>query len=215
MNRFAVPCFLLAAVLLAACQTNPVRIDDEAIASRDAELVNLKPWRALGSLVVNSKAQGVVNATFTWEASDAGFDIRLIGPLGLKTYRITENAAGARVTGDNQELTGNSAEALLLEAIGVRVPLVNMQDWVVGLQGEATDAQRDRQGRIRSMRVTGEDQQRWEVNFQRYATVEDLELPRQILVNGTDVEIRLSIRRWSRQLEADDNRLSIPTAGLR
>lgn len=201
-------------VLIAGCQSNPIRVTDDDIRSRDAQLADLKPWRAQGSLVVNSKEQGVINATFTWDAKVSGFDIRLIGPLGLKSYRITEDANGARVTGDNQEYIGASAEMLLYDALGVRVPLQNMQDWVVGLQGSATDAQRDRQGRIRTMLVTDDEKTRWNVDFQRYAAVDDLQLPKRIVVTGTDVEIRMSVRSWVRPDAANEDRLFLPTAGL-
>ncbi len=203
----------MAAMLTSGCQTTPV-ITESGIVERDARLAGLKPWRALGSLVVDSEQQGVVNASFTWEAKDSGFDIRLIGPLGLKTYRITEENGQARVTGDNQEFTAGSAEAALLDAIGVRVPLKEMQDWVVGLQGAAIDAKRDRQGRIRNMLVADDDQIKWAVKFQRYAKVDSLELPRQILVTGNNVEIRMSIRSWSRPEILNENRLTIPTAEL-
>ncbi|MEM7258761.1 MAG: lipoprotein insertase outer membrane protein LolB [Pseudomonadota bacterium] len=198
MKPVAVLCCAIAAVLIVGCQSNPKRADDATIASRDVQLARLKPWRAQGSLVVDSKEQGVINASFNWLARESGFDIRLIGPLGLNTYRITEDTDGARVTGDNRELTGESAEALLLEAIGVRVPLHNMQDWVVGLQGKAASAQRDKQGRIRKMLVTDDDQSRWTVNFERYGKVDALDLPKLILVSGRDVEIRLAIRSWAR-----------------
>lgn len=201
-------------VLIAGCQSNPIRVTDDDIRSRDAQLADLKPWRAQGSLVVNSKEQGVINATFTWDAKVSGFDIRLIGPLGLKSYRITEDANGARVTGDNQEYIGASAEMLLYDALGVRVPLQNMQDWVVGLQGSATDAQRDRLGRIRTMLVTDDEKTRWNVDFQRYAAVDDLQLPKRIVVTGTDVEIRMSVRSWVRPDAANEDRLFLPTAGL-
>ena len=207
-------CCLVASIAVAGCQSNPVVVTDETIASRDARLGDLKPWRALGSLVVDSEQQGVLNASFTWEATAEGFDIHLIGPLGLKTYRITENTDGARVTGEDQEYFGDSAEILLQEVLGVRVPLKNMQDWVVGLQGRATNAERDKLGRIRNMLVTDADQARWKVNFQRYAAVDELELPKRILVSGDDVEIKLSIRSWSRPEPANKNRLAIPTAGL-
>lgn len=130
----------------------------------------------------------------------------------MSTYRITEDHSGARVTGENQQFSGDSAEALLLEAIGVRVPLRNMQDWVVGLQGDASGVQRDRQGRIKKMRVT-DDQSRWDVTFERYGTFETLELPRLILVSGDDVDIKFAIRAWARPSVADRNRIVIPAAG--
>lgn len=197
-------------VMVSACQSIPERASEETIASRDARLMRLKPWLARGSLAVDSETQGVINATFTWDARDTGFDIRLIGPLGVSTYRITEDNSSARVTGDNQEFIGDSAEALLLEALGVHVPLENMQEWIVGLQGEATEVQRDHQGRIQRMQVVNEGESRWDVRFERYTNFETLELPRLILVSGPDVEIKMAVRSWSRPAVPQPVRRTIP-----
>lgn len=203
-----------AVAITAGCQSNPVRVTEASVATRDAKLAALKPWRARGSLAVDSKQQGAVNATFTWDVNNNGFDIRLIAPLGLKTYRVVENQQGATLTGDGQVYTGPSAELLLLDALGVRIPLINMQDWAVGLQGKANTAKRDRRGRIVRMSVTDEDQTRWNVNFERYSSVNDLDLPQRIAVTGDGVEIKLSINNWSQPETVDENRLMIPTAEL-
>jgi outer membrane lipoprotein LolB len=205
---------LAVAALTAGCQTNPVQVTEESVAARDARLAALKPWRASGSIAVDSKEQGVVNATFSWNVNNNGFDIRLIGPLGLKTFRVVEDQQGAVLTGDGEEFFGTSAELLLLDALGVRIPLVNMQDWVVGLQGNADTATRDRRGRIRKMRVINADDTHWNVNFESYASVDDLDLPRRIAVSGEGMEIKLSINDWSQPRTPDTNRLQIPTAEL-
>ena len=205
---------LLVAALTAGCQTTPVRVADETIAVRDARLVALKPWRASGSIAVDSETQGVVNATFSWNVNHHGFDIRLIGPLGLKTFRVTEDQHGAVLTGDGEEFSGTSAELLLLDALGVRIPLVDMQDWVVGLPGNAETASRDSRGRIKKMRVTNADNTSWNVNFKSYTLLDDLDLPRRITVSGEDMEIKLSINDWSQPHTPDTNRLVIPTAEL-
>ncbi len=213
MTRF-IAVVVAAVAFTSACQTNPVRVTDESIAVRDAQLAALKPWRARGSIAVDSKEQGVVNATFAWDVNDNGFDIRLIGPLGLKTFRVVEDQQGAVLSGDGEEYSGESAELLLLDALGVRIPLVNMQDWVVGLQGSAKTATRDRRGRIKKMLVTDVDQTRWNVNFESYAKVDDLDLPKRIAVSGDGVEIKLSINNWSQPQTVDTDRLLIPTAEL-
>lgn len=209
-------------LVLPACQSNPfasdpqdkepVLVTDASIAERDARLAALKPWRALGSLVVDSEAQGTFNATFAWDVSDSGFDIRLIGPLGLKTYRLVEDKKGARLYGD-KEIVGSSAEELLRNEMGVSIPLVSMQDWVVGLQGAAAEAERDNEGRLSEILVTEKDETFWRVNFKRYRQVDDLDLPKTILVTGDGVEIKVSVRKWSKPDSVANDRLIIPGVG--
>lgn len=207
----------VVAGLLSACQVNPLKPDVVAtegdIAKRDAKLAALKPWRALGSLVVDSEAKGLINASFAWDASATGFDIRLIGPLGLKTYRVVEEKNLARLYGDGNEVVGQSAEKLLRDEIGVIIPLADMQDWVVGLPGTGQKAERDSAGRLSKMSVTKDDDTNWLVNFKRYRQVDDLQLPATILVSGDGVEIRLSVRKWTRPEVAASDRLMIPGIG--
>lgn len=195
-----------------SADTEPVLVTDASIAERDARLAALKPWRALGSLVVESEASGTFNATFAWDASVSGFDIRLIGPLGLKTYRLVEDKQGARLYGD-EEIAGSSAEELLRDEMGVSIPLVSMQDWVVGLQGAAAEAERDNKGRLSQMLVTENNDNRWRVEFERYRQVDDLDLPRTILVSGDGVEIKVSVRKWSKPDTVANDRLIIPGVG--
>ncbi len=209
---------LVAVVALSACAPVAVKpvvdqVDAAFIAARDAKLAALKPWRALGSLVVDSESQGVINASFAWDANATGFDIRLIGPLGLKTYRLVENSSGALIYGGSTELQGPSAEALLRAELGVGIPLASMQDWVVGLQGSAVNPQRDALGRLSQMVVTENDQTQWQVNFERYSLVDDLDLPRTIRVSGDGVVIKLSVREWTMPGVVGTDRLVIPGAG--
>lgn len=208
---------LFALVFLSACNSVPIKpaaeVSEDFIAQRDAKLASLKPWRASGSLVVDSKLQGLINASFAWDASDAGFDIRLIGPLGFKTYRVVEDIAGARLYGGDTERQGPSAEALLRNEIGVGIPLVSMQDWVVGLQGSAKNAQRDSSGRLSRMVVTENGKTTWRVNFERYSQVNDLDLPKTILVSGDGVDIKLSVKKWSKPDTVATDRLLLPGVG--
>lgn len=202
---------------LTACSINPFKpmtdVTEDQIAQRNAKLAALKPWRVLGSLVVDSESQGLINASFAWDASDTGFDIRLIGPLGLNTYRVVENSEGARLYGGDTDLEGPSAEALLRNELGVGIPLVDMQEWVVGLQGTAIQARRDRSGRLSRMVVTENEETKWRINIERYSQVNDLDLPKTIRVSGDGVDIKLSVKKWTKPDIVANDRLVIPGVG--
>ncbi len=205
---------LVAVVLVLSCQSNPPIVGSpatpESIVERNGKLAALKPWRALGSLVVDSDRQGVVNASFAWDASNDGFDIKLFGPLGVQSFRIIEQSGTARLISKDEEFTGETAELLLMEALGVRIPLRSMQDWVVGLEGTALSAERDRTGLLREMVVAEQSDQQWDVLFQRYTRVDDLDLPKAIRITGNGVKIQLSVKKWTRPDAVSNGRLSVP-----
>jgi len=210
-RRLTVPVILL---VLSGCPTNPPVVEPltaSEIAAREARLVAFTSWRALGSLSVDSAEQGSINASFAWDSRPQEFDIKLFGPLGVQTVRLIENQSGARLLSrNNPEANGPSAQTLLLEALGVQIPLRSMQRWVVGLQGTADDVQRDVAGRITQMVVEDEDRRRWDVVYNRYMKVDNLDLPKSIDVSGNGLAIKLELRKWIKLDVRPENRLQIP-----
>ncbi|OED36395.1 outer membrane lipoprotein LolB [Chromatiales bacterium (ex Bugula neritina AB1)] len=203
----------LAAALLVSCQSTPIKgppATAQSIAQREVSLAALKPWRALGSLVIESKKQGVFNVSFAWDANLDGFDIKLFGPLGVQAYRVTQASGSSRLVSKEDTFVGDSAESLLLDALGVRVPLNSMQDWVVGLQGDATRIERDRSGLLRELVVAGEQEQQWDVNFRRYTRHDNLALPSFIVVKGDGLEIRMTVKKWTKPKATSNGRLRVP-----
>lgn len=216
MNQQSLP-GLIFLLLLAGCQNLGQRPDDQPpateqeIAAREASLAAFKPWRAFGALTIDSETKGVVNASFAWDVAASGFQIKLFGPLGLQQYEVSENASGAELIVDGDTLRGYSAESLLRQALGVDIPLTPMQSWAVGLPSAAQEVERDRRGRLK--KIIHASRAQWEIEFERYRTFEDLDLPRSIVVAGDGVEIRLSIKKWLKPDEAENGRLIIPGVG--
>lgn len=205
---------LLLLLVLVGCQNLRPQPDnlppatEQEIAAREARLAALKPWRAFGSLIIDSEKEGVVNASFAWDVVAEGFQIKLFGPLGLQQYQVSEGVSGAELIADGDKLTGYSAEYLLQQALGVEIPLKRMQSWVVGLPAEAREVERDRRGRLSKM--THASGTEWQIRFLRYRKFEDLDLPRSIVVAGDGVEIRLSIKKWLKPTATENGRLEIP-----
>jgi len=183
-------------------------LTEQEIAVREARLAAFKPWRASGAMVIDSEKEGIYNVSFAWDVDTDGFVIKLFGPLGLQQYQVSEDVDGAELIADGDTITGASAEHLLLQVLGVQIPLKRMQSWAVGLPAEADEVERDKRGRL--SKVTYQSSSEWEIEFQSYRKFEELELPRSILVAGDDVEIRLSIKKWLKPAEAENRRLEIP-----
>lgn len=216
LKSYLHPCLFLGFFLvLVGCQNIrpdnlPVATEQE-IADREARLAAFKPWRAFGSMVIDSEEEGIFNVSFAWDVAVDGFEIKLFGPLGLQQYQLSEDTNGAVLIADGEKQTGFSSESLLQQSLGIEIPLRRMQSWVVGLPADAQEIERDQRGRLsRMIHVTDSE---WQIEFQRYRQFEDLDLPRSILVAGDDVEIRLSIKKWLKPDEANNGRLVIPGVG--
>ena len=199
--------------LLAGCTTKP-DINDSVptltVPEREAQLRAFKPWRALGSIAIDSAEQGKFNASFAWNVDNQGFDIKIFGPLGIQAFQLTENKSGAQLIDRKGTLEGDNAEQLINSVLGSDVPVGRMQLWMVGLPGDATQIKRDDAGRLDSMSVAAGDDTVWKVDFTRYTLLEKLYLPKTVLIDGNGVSIRLSISKWSRLKPVSNGRLSIP-----
>lgn len=200
--------------VLLGCPTSPPVLEPltaSEIAARETRLMAFTSWRALGSLVVDSEDQGALNASFAWDGRADGFDIKLFGPLGVQTLQVVESSDGARLLSrKNDEVNGASAERLLLEELGVQIPLRGMQRWVVGLQGLAEQVDRDVAGRITQMVVRGDEFLLWKVIFKSYMEVDGLDLPKSIKVIGNGLDINLKVRKWIKLDFVPKERLLIP-----
>jgi len=203
-------------LLLTGCVLTPDTNDSVPVLTvpeREAALKAFKPWRAQGTIAIDSDEQGKFNASFAWNVDDQGYDIKLFGPLGVQAFHLTQNAEGAQLTDRSGVLDGDSAGQLLHAVLGSEVPIDKMQSWAVGLPGDATQIERDSSGRLDTMVVAEDDATDWKVNFRRYTVLESMYLPKSVFVEGDGVTINLSFRKWSRAEPADGGRLTIPGVG--
>jgi len=191
-------------------------IGETSIEEREKRLSQIDPWRASGSIAIDSEAEGKFHVSFSWDASADGFDIKLFGPLGVQAFNLIQSADGARLIDRKDETNADNAAELIEAALGVPVPINDMQIWAVGLPGTAAEFERDDFGRLKQL-VHSDDGTNWTVDFASYMNVDEINLPRVVsisgLVNDESVSIKLSFKKWSleRSEEAPTTeRLSIP-----
>jgi len=182
-----------------------------SIAEREARLKAFNAWRVNGSISLDSEQEGKFNASFSWDASSTGFDLKLFGPLGVRALQLTQSPEGASLIDRDGQTSASSAEQLLLRATGFIVPISEMQVWAVGLPGNGKELQRDDAGRLTSM-VVDEGEIKWSITYPRYSVVDNIDLPRFVNIDSEGIKIKLSFKRWIRSNQPVSDRLSIPGA---
>lgn len=215
--RFAVILAMLS--LNGACSLVPkdeAPIGEPSIEEREKRLSQIDPWRASGSIAIDSEADGKFHVSFSWDANADGFDIKLFGPLGVQAFNLIQDNDGARLIDRKEEINGDNAAELIVAALGVPVPINEMQIWAVGLPGTAEEFERDDFGRLKQL-VHSDDDTDWTVDFESYMNVDEINLPRAVLISGLvnndSVVIKLSFKKWSLELSEEapaTERLSIP-----
>ncbi|MDA1107105.1 MAG: lipoprotein insertase outer membrane protein LolB [Proteobacteria bacterium] len=201
------------ALAIGACSTLPVPPTPAADGAaetfwqqRQLALTALQSWTLNGRIAVLTAQQGW-HAGVRWMEQDGEYHIHLDAPLGQGAAEISGNRAGVVLRTSDGEFSAVSAEDLLEQHLGWRLPVSGLRYWVRGLpdtrapvEGQALDAT----GRLMHLRQAG-----WDIEFKRYAPAGLLELPDKIFLTnnsagtgaviGTDtaLEIRLIIERWS------------------
>ena len=170
---------------------------------------SLSGWTLGGKIGVNAGRKGG-SATLKWSYQMGHQEIELYGPFGGGRVQIS-------VTGDRAILKdtkgvvieGATADQVLYQRLGWRVPFTGLIMWCRGLPDEhATQIVIDDNGRLKSFNQSG-----WRIEYQEYRSVNDLILPRKLTITslpgsvevyddddnyiGDELRVKFILKRWS------------------
>ena len=177
MVRFAL--CAAAAAILGACATLP------------------EPGRAppggfeLSGRVAVRHARDSGSARIFWRHSDDADELLITSPVGQGIARISREGGRFRlVTGDQKEYRAADAESLTDEALGWRLPLSGLPDWV---QARASP---DRPAEVTGRAGEGLEirQDGWRVTYDEFRDGR----PFRMRLSRDDVEIRLVVDQWAK-----------------
>lgn len=128
------------------------------------------------------------SARIFWRHSDDADEMVLTSPVGQGIARITRDGERYRlVTGDKKEFRASDAETLTEQALGWRLPLAGLSDWVQG-RASASGGATGGAGEGMELRQDG-----WKVAYEEYRDGR----PFRMKLSREDIEIRLVVDRWS------------------
>lgn len=150
-------------------------------------------WTLQGKLGMRSPQQSG-SGTLLWLQWQDNYDIRLSGPLGRGATRITGSPAGIVLEMAGQEpLHAATAEDLLEQQIGWRLPVEHLLWWVRGLPAPNSPSrlQLDIESRLARLQQSG-----WTIEYSRYQDVDGVQLPQRMQLAGQDILLTLIITQW-------------------
>jgi outer membrane lipoprotein LolB len=128
------------------------------------------------------------SARIFWRHSGDADEMVITSPVGQGIARITREGGHYRlVTGDKKEFQASDAETLTEQALGWRLPLSGLSDWVQG-RASAGGAATGEVGEGMELRQDG-----WKVAYEEYRDGR----PFRMKLSREDIEIRLVVDRWS------------------
>ena len=177
----------MARRLLAACATLVLLAGCAAGLTLPARDVQFELAGRIAMKYRNEAGSG----NLAWRHAADSDELLLTSPIGQGIARIVR--AGGEVTlttQDGQELRATDAEALTEQALGFRIPLAGLADWVRGRAGKAPppeNVRKDAEGRLLELSQAG-----WTIEYQAY----DGGLPARMRLAYPGIELRLAITEW-------------------
>ena len=198
--------FIACLLLLSACAPKPPTTD--AFMDSSKPLNALKPtdevngkiaptavtsWELNGMIAGKNSNKGW-SATINWlQQGPHQYQIRLLGPLGGGTILIQKRAGIVTFSDGPKRDSSRNADQLLLKHTGIRLPVQNLYYWTRGLKapGAIQSANYDSNHHLTSLIQSG-----YAIHFTDYTSINHVDLPRKIQLQGQDTSIKLVVSQW-------------------
>lgn len=186
---------LLLALSLSYCSTtSQIPRTPAAWQQHTQQVLSLNTWELQAKLAIRIPKNNH-SANLNWQQAKQHYTIQLAGPFGAGKVIITgnQNQATLKQAG-HDSITANSADALLYEATGRRLPLAQLTTWILGIPNTVSSIESidfNENGLLRQLEQAG-----WKINYSRYKTYYNIALPGRIVATRNDMKLILAIHRW-------------------
>lgn len=198
--------FLILGLLFVLSGCSNLTSQEQLIGSGQATLWNthkqqiapLDAWQISGKLGIRSEQESG-SAVLFWLQRQDYFDIRLSGPLGQGSTRLTGREGAVSLEIANRGIfQATSAQDLMQQQLGWSLPVENLLWWVRGLPAPHSKSQVQLDSNSLLARL---EQDNWQVEYLSYRSENGLQLPERIKLSGAGLNITLVIKEWlARQL---------------
>lgn len=195
MRNFLLFIFILA---LTGCASvapeNPAPAGEHKMSwsQREAQLNKVRSWHAEGSIGARSAQKGW-NAYYSWQEQSKNYSIQLFGPLGVNRMELTGNNQNVTLQTTTKTYTANSPEQLVKQQLGWHLPVTNLRYWIRGLPIPGLNFSRtlDTNNHLASLEQDG-----WNLQYERYVSINGIDLPHKIVLRNPRWQVRLVITQW-------------------
>jgi len=189
---------LLVIGLVTACAAPPVITSaarDRLWQQHRAAVTKLGKWEAHGRIAVRIGNKGWT-ANLNWRQAANVYDASVYGPFGSNRYELRGGDGSVQLhTADDRLLYADNAESLLRRNLGWGVPVAGFIYWIRGVpapDSKPASVALDDHGRL-----TGLDQDGWQIRYEDYVRSGGLALPGRITLVRDDLHLKLVIHAWS------------------
>jgi outer membrane lipoprotein LolB len=185
LRRLAAPTGLLAVLAMAGCASLPPAPLPPATA--------VEAFHLIGRVSVRYGEDGF-SGSLDWHHTPARDEVLILSPLGQGVAQLVRDAAGVTLTtSDRRVFRAGDAESLTEQALGWRLPLSGLPQWVQGRPAPGGGAQlkRDADGRVERLTQGG-----WQIEYLGYKAFAAGTLPARVFMDSADLRLKLVIDDW-------------------
>jgi len=190
-------CLFFLLLALSGCTgvavKDPNLVYKQANQDRIRELNASAEWSLVGKISLDDGDQGG-SGRLQWDVKPGYSELDFHGAMGRGAWHLQSGPHGAQLKmADGTEQTAAGVSELIQDHVGWPVPLEALQWWVRGLPapGEIEKEQLGPDGLLINLRQFG-----WSVDFNRYDTVGNIELPVRLNATRDNFRVKLAISRW-------------------
>lgn len=191
---------------ISACKTLPERTSMSgsalSTAQRTAALQECTDFQVSGKLAISqttTRGSDGGSGRFLWQQKGEALDFRLSAPLSNQTWQLQGLPGSFTLTDSKGQVRQNaSAEQLIFDAAGWRLPVTQLRAWVLGLPSSATPKNvlsRYPDGTLKQFNDQG-----WQVNYQSYTDAEPrlpIKIKAQLMQAANEIaSVKIIVRDW-------------------
>ncbi|KTD23016.1 outer membrane lipoprotein LolB [Legionella londiniensis] len=198
MNAIKKTCLVGLCFLTACAPPQPASQAPENITmpveKREKQTATVSSWVVTGAMAAKNQKKSWT-ASVNWRQQGMNnYQIRLFGPLGGGTVIIEKHNGVVTYKDGPKTVTSKNADELLQQETGIRLPVNNLYYWVRGIPapGAIQSAKYDQYNHLTYLKQSG-----YTINYTRYTSVNNIDLPSKMELHGNGVTIKFVIKQWS------------------
>ncbi len=183
---------IIGFLLLQACHH---RTTTKPINSKQLnDLTEVGSYQFKGTMSFSDGQEGG-SGRIQWQNKDGLISARLKAPLGVKSWRISEQISGAELVANGAVVYADTAQTLISSQLGWQVPWQQLKSWVIGQPHNKSHVQIIWQADGFTLSEGG-----WQIEYSRlkpYQSTSTLQLPHKMVARKDNFSIKLSIKQWT------------------
>lgn len=153
----------------------------------------LTAWQASGRIGIAAPGTGG-SGTFNWQQHSSASEVTVRGPLGVGALRIRADGDTLHVDdGDGHTLDADGARGLLMDRLGIELPLQELRYWMLGLAAPGRPAN-VHEASEPPLRII--DQSGWRVSYDQFTALAGWLVPARLTASRGEVRIKLILDDW-------------------